>query len=239
MSGHSHWAGIKHKKELEDKKRAKIFSKLTREISVAAKDGADPDTNPRLRMAIERAKDFNMPLETIERAIKKGSGQLEAEKLEEVIYEATGPSKSMIIIEGITNNKNRTLNEVKQILSRFGAKLVQEGSLRWLFQRMGIIEANQENKNREEIEMQAIEAGAEDLRWRDDVLEIYTKPEELDKVRNNLLLKKIKILSARLGWVPKEEITLKDEEEKRAIEKLFEALDENDDIQAIYSNINL
>ncbi len=238
MSGHSHWHGIRHKKELEDKKRAQIFSKLTRVISVAAREGTDPETNPRLRMAIERAKEFRMPNENIERAIQRGAGQIEGESLEEFTFEAIGPGKIAIIIEGITNNKNRTLNEIKNILAKHNGKLAQEGSQRWMFQKLGIITVNAQNKKRDDVELEAIEAGAEDLKWQDSVLEVYTKPDQLEKVKDNLKNLGLKIESATLGWVPNEEIEVPEEIKKQA-EKLFEALDENDDVQEIYSNIKL
>ena len=239
MSGHSHWHGIKHKKELEDKKRAQIFSKLARVISVAARDGADPETNSRLRMAIERAKEFRMPNENIERAIQRGAGKIEGESLEEFTFDALGPGgKIAIIIEGITNNKNRTLNEIKNILAKHNGKLAQEGSQRWMFYKSGIITVDTENKEKESVELQAIEAGAEDLKWQDSVLEIYTKPDQLEKVKDNLKNLNLKIESAALGWVPKEEIEVP-EETKRQAEKLFEALNENDDVQEIYYNIKL
>ena len=236
MSGHSHWHGIRHKKELEDKKRAQIFSKLARVISVAARDGTDPETNPRLRMAIERAKEFRMPNENIERAIQRGAGKIEGENLEEFTFEAIGPGKIAIIIEGITNNKNRALNEIKNILAKHNGKLAQEGSQRWMFQKLGIVTVDPQNKKKEDVELEAIEAGAEDLKWQNTLLEIYTKPDQLEKVKNQLKESGLKIESAILGWVPKEEIEVP-EEIKRQAEKLFEALDENDDVQEIYSNI--
>lgn len=239
MSGHSHWHGIRHKKELEDKKRAQIFSKLARVISVAARDGTDPETNPKLRMAIERAKEFRMPNENIERAIQRGAGKLEGENLEEFTFDAIGPGKIAIIIEGITNNKNRALNEIKTILAKHNGKLAQEGSQRWMFQKLGIITIeNVGSAEKEAVELQAIEAGAEDLRWYNSTLEIYTKPEELEKVKDRLQELGLEIESASLGWVPKEEIEVS-EEIKNQAEKLFEALDENDDVQEIYSNIKL
>jgi len=240
MAGHSHWHGIRHKKELEDKKRSQIFSKLARQISVAARDGDDPETNPKLRMAIEKAKEFRMPNENIERAIKRGAGKVEGENLEEFVYEAIGPGKIAIIIEGITDNKNRALHEIKSILSKNGGKLAQEGSIRWMFERYGsiVIDMAENRKTKEELELLAIEAGAEDLRWRDSKLEIYTKPDNLEQVKKFLQEKEIKIESASLDWVPKEEIEVS-EKEKEAIQRLFEALDENDAVQEIYSNLKI
>jgi YebC/PmpR family DNA-binding regulatory protein len=241
MSGHSHARTIKHQKELTDKKRGQIFSKMARVIWIAVKQGGpNPETNSKLRLAIETAHSFRMPNENIERAIKRATGEISEEKLEEVMYEAYGPGGIAIIIEGITGNKNRTLGEVKQILNQHNGKLVNEGAIRWMFDRKGVIiinttEQQPEIKN-EELELKAIEAGAEDLYWHDNLLDIYTKPEELEKTKKNLEEKNVKIDSVSLDWVAKEEITVSDKE-KEACQKLFEALDENEAVQNVYSNL--
>jgi len=242
MSGHSHWAGIKHKKQLEDQKRGKIFSKLARKISVAARKGADPETNPTLRQALEEAKYFNLPKENIERAIKRGSGEDKETRLEEVEYEAFGPSNIALIIEGITDNKNRSLAEIKHILQKYGGKLAQSGSVKWLFEKKGVIIINLKEQEalptKEDLEIKVIEAGAEDIKWqKDDVLEVQTRPEDLEKVRRGIESQGIKIESAGLEWISKEEIKVSDKE-KENIEKFFEELDENDDVQNIYSNLS-
>lgn len=235
MSGHSHWHSIKYKKGLADAKKGKAFSKISREITIAAKDGGgDLNFNPKLRMVVERARSLNMPADNIDRAIKKGTGELEGAILESVVFEAYGPGGIAIIIEGITDNKNRTLGEIKQILNQNNGKLVGEGGIQWMFDKRGIVTVN--FKNKEESELAAIEAGAEDVYWHDDVLDVFTKPEELEKVKKNLEDKGIKIETASLGWVAKEEIEL-NEKSKESCLKLFEALDENDAIQEIYSNL--
>jgi YebC/PmpR family DNA-binding regulatory protein len=241
MSGHSHWAGIKYKKQLADTQKGKVFSKLAREISVAAREGGDPAVNPKLRVAIEKAKKMKMPLENIERAIKRGRGELEGEKLEEVLFEAFGPGKIAILIEGITDNKNRAINEIKQILERNNGKLVGEGGVKWMFERKGtiIVNCKMQNgdlQNREKLELVAIEAGAQDLYWHDDVLDVYTEIEDLDKVKKNLESKGVKIESSSLDWVAKEMVEV-GEKEKKEVEKLFEALDESETVQEIYSNL--
>ena len=241
MSGHSHFSSIKHKKEITDQKRGKIFSKLARQISVIAREkGGDPETNSGLRLAIEKAKEFNLPKENIERAIKKGTGELEGEKLEEIIYEAYGPGGIAVIIEGITDNKNRTLSEIKQILTRNNGKLAGEGSVKWMFERKGaiIVDNEQQTINKEELEMKAIEAGAENIYWHDNILDIYTKIEDLEKVKKNLEQQGIKIDTSSLDWVAKNTVAL-EEKQKIATEKLFEALDENDAVQEIYSNLKI
>jgi len=234
MSGHSHWASIKHQKGIADIKKGQAFSKVARLITLAAKTGADPTTNSKLRLAIEQAKSLNMPKENIDRAIKRGTGEIESEKLEEVVFEAFGPAGIAIIIEGITDNKNRSLAEIKQILTQNNGKLAGEGSVKWLFERKGVIMVK--NGEKEKLEMAAIEAGAEDIYWHDDILDVFTKPEDLEKVKKNLEEKGTKIDSSSLDWVPKEMIEVK-ENEKETCQKLFEALDDNETVQDIYSNL--
>lgn len=245
MSGHSHFKSIKYKKGVEDKKRGKIFSKLSRQISIAVREkGGDMEANSSLKMAVEKSKEFNMPKENVERAIKRGTGELEGEKLEEIIFEALGPCGVSIIIEGITDNKNRAMAEIRQILIQNQGKLVGEGAVKWLFERKGCITLRITNsdelriKDKERLELAAIEAGAEDVSWQDDVLEIYTKPEEIEMAKKNLEQKEIKIDSASLNWQAKEMLELSDKE-KESCQKLFEELDELDSVQEIYANIQL
>ncbi len=239
MSGHSHWSTVKRAKEVEDKKRGNIFSKVSRIITIAAKEGGgNPETNSKLRLAIEGAKEVNMPKDNIDRAIKRGTGELAGEKLEEVIFEAFGPGGIAIIIEGITDNKNRALGEIKQILSQNNGKMANEGSVRWLFEKKGAIIIDDQGRtiNNEELELKAIEAGAEDIYWHNNVLDIYTKPENLETVKKSLEEKGIKIDSASLDWVPKEMVEVEQKDKENA-EKLFNVLDENDAVQNIYSNL--
>lgn len=243
MSGHSHFSSIKHKKGAADAERGRAFSKMARVIIVTAKEGGDdPSSNYKLKMAIDQAKQINMPKENIERAIKKGAGKLEEEKLEHFTFEAYGPGKTAIIIEGITDNKNRSLGEIKQILNQHNGKLADAGSVKWLFERKGTIPIDFEGQDsdikKEGLEMTVIEAGAEDIYWHNDILYVYTKPEELERVKKNLEEKDIKIDSASLDWVAKETIG-NEEKEKESCQKLFEALDENDSVQDIYSNLKL
>ena len=243
MSGHSHAKTVKRVKEAGDKKRGNAFSKMARVIILATKEGGgDPGSNYKLKMAIDQARQVNMPKENIERAIKKGTGELTGEKLEQFVFEAYGPEKTAIIIEGITDNKNRSLSEIKQILNQYNGKLAGAGSVKWLFERKGTIAINYKlqttDYKKEDSEITAIEAGAEDTYWHDDTLYIYTKPEELEKVKRNLEGKGIKIESSSLDWVAKEAIEV-GEKEKESCQKLFEALDENDAVQDIYSNLKL
>lgn len=242
MSGHSHWSSIKHKKGLTDAKRSKVFSKMAKEIAIAAREGGgDIAFNPKLRMVVEKARSVNMPADNVERAIKRGTGELEGATLEKITLEAYGPGGIAIIMEGITDNKNRTLGEIKKILNEYGGKLVAEGAIKWMFERKGCIMINyssQENdlKNKETLELLIIEAGAEDIYWHDDVLDIYTKIENLEKVKEVLEQKGIKIESTSLNWITKEEINIKNQD-KESCQKLFDALDENEAVQEIYSNL--
>lgn len=260
MSGHSHWSSIKHKKGLEDLKRGKMFSKLARSIQLAVKiDGADPATNFVLRLAIAKAKEINMPKENIERAIERGAGRLEGVNLTEEIFEAYGPGGAAIIIEAIADNKNKTLNEMKQIFTGGGAKLADPGSVRWMFTREGLIVIDKSAQNgnlsdKEKLELAVIDAGAENIKWHSiwsdsdggdsgssddgaiDILDVWTKAEELTRVRQALEKKGVKIEKAVLGWAPKEEIKLS-EKDKRKFQKLFAAIDGNEAVQGIYSNL--
>lgn len=240
MSGHSHFSTIKRKKAITDQKRGQIFSKLARKITVAAREkGDDPKANPALRLAVDRARAFNMPSKNIERAIERGTGGLEAEVLQGVVCEAYGPAGIAVIIEAITDNKNRTLNEIKQILNQNNGKLADPGSVKWLFERKGVvtIEDKEALEDKEDLELKAIEAGAEDLYWYDEnTLDVYTKIEDLEKVKESLRNQGVKIGPASLDWVAKNEIEL-EEKDKKSCQKLFEALDENGAVQEIYSNL--
>jgi YebC/PmpR family DNA-binding regulatory protein len=244
MSGHSHAKTVKHKKDTDAKKRGQIFSKMARLISVAVRQGGpNPEINSSLRMAIDTARSYNIPNDNIERAIKRASGDTEEGKLEEFLFEAYGPGNTALLIEGITDNKNRALGEVKKILSQHNGKMVQGGAVKWMFDRKGCVTINKEEqkedlKNKEKLELIAIEAGAEDIEWHDDNLDIYTSVENLEKVKKNLEEKIIKIESSTLDWKPKEGITL-GEKERSSCEKLFESLDENDNVQDIYSNLKI
>ncbi len=244
MSGHSHAKTVKRVKDANDAKRGKIFSKMAKLISIAAKNGADPETNVKLRQAIEVAKNVNTPKDNIERAIKKGVGGDEGEQLEEVSYEAIGPGGVSLILEGITDNKNRTLGEIRQILLKNNSKLADEGSQKWAFGQKGVvtIQITKDDRvnNEESLELVAIEAGAEDIHVREydeeQYIEITTKPEDLEKVKQKITNQGIKIEATSLDWVANEKIEV-NEKEKAACEKLFDDLDDNEAIQAIYSNL--
>jgi len=237
MSGHSHFHNIKIKKGAEDAKRSKIFSKLSKEISIAAKDGGSDITfNVKLRSAVDKAKSFNMPADSIEKAIKKGAGELEGCSYEEFLMEAYGPDGIAVIIEGITDNKNRSLGEIKLLITQKGGKPVNEGAIKWMFEKKGVICIDATGKSKDDLELLAIDAGAEDFSQEENLMYVYTKTEDLEKTKKSLEEKKIKIESSGLEWVPKENSTVSDETREKC-EKFFEAIDEHDDVQNIFTNI--
>ena len=238
MSGHNKWSKIKHTKAITDARKGKVFSKIAKTIVVAARKGGDPGMNSTLRLAIDKAKAVNMPNDNIERAIKKGTGKGKEKQLEEITYEAYGPNGIPLMIETITDNKNRTLSEIRHILSRNNGRLGETGSVKWMFNQKGSIEVILAEKSKDELELAAIDAGAEDIEWKNNVLEIYTEPNDLEKVKENLEKARIKIEDASLDWIPKNEVEIKDESLKNQLERLFEALDENEDVNEIFSNVN-
>lgn len=252
MSGHSRWTQIKHKKALTDKKRGQIFSKLVKLITVAAREGTDPNANPKLKAAIEKAKNFNLPNENIEKAIKRVS-EKDKSQLETLIIEAIGPYNSAILIEAITDNKNRTISEIKNILTKNDAKMAQEGSLLWQFDQKGVIRIPipgeekperhehgprpKQDLSEEDIELKIIEMGADDIVHKPAELIVYTKPNELYRIKTLIQEMGIEIESATLDFIPKTPIKIDNAEAKAKLNKLFELLDEHDDVEEIYSNV--
>lgn len=238
MSGHSHWSTIKYKKEMMDSKRSKIFSKLAKEITIAARDGgSDMTFNPRLRTVVDKARDANMPSDNIEKAIKKGAGELEGCTYEEFSIEAYGPDGTALIIDGITDNKNRSFGEIKLILNQRGGKMVEGGGIKWMFDKKGVIMIEKGVKDKEDLELMVIESGADNFDWGEEYLTVYTKPEELDKVKHFFIENSIKPKEANLEWVAKE-LVEGTESTQEKFQKLYEALDDHDDVQNIYTNLN-
>ena len=244
MSGHSHFKTILRRKTAEDEKRGKVFSKMARVISVAARDGADPETNAKLKQAIDQAKAANVPKENIERAIRRGSGQEPGVQLEEVSYEIIGPGGVSIILEGITDNKNRTLSEIRQILQKQGAKLANEGSLKWAFGQKGVLalpmSQDEQVSSQEELELKAIEAGAEDIHIREydneKFMEIITKPEDLEKTKQALEKQGLTIEASSLDWLANEYLEVVQKTKEKCL-ALFDELNDHEAIQDIYSNL--
>ncbi len=239
MSGHSKWKTIKHKKAATDAKRANIFTKLANVITVAAREkGTDPEMNPSLRSAIGKAKAANMPNDNIDRAIKRGSPDSD-EKLETIMYEGYGPEKSALLIETITNNRNRTSQELKNILSKNGGNFASEGSVLWMFDKFGkiLIEKN-EDTDIENLELQVIDAGAEDIKEEDGEIIVFTKPDELFSVSKKLEDAGIKIEESGFDFIAKDPLKIEDDAKKAKIERVLNLIDENDDVQEIYTNIS-
>ncbi len=241
MSGHSKWHSIKHKKAKEDAKRGNMFGKLSRNIIVAVKEGGggDPKDNIALANAIAKAKEYNMPQGNIDRAIKRGTGEIEGENYESIMYEGYGPGGIAIIIEVMTENRNRTASDIRNILGRYNGTLGESGSVSWQFERKGIIIVERsEIKNEEEFMLSIIDNGAEDIDEDDDVYEIKTPPVEFIKVKEALDKNKIKIKSSELGLIPKSTIKLSKEDSAKTL-KLINALDEHDDVQNVNSNLEI
>lgn len=240
MAGHSHWASIKHKKGAADAKKGKAFSKIARMITVAAKKGGgNPDMNPKLQLAISKARAVNMPKENIERAIQKGTGEGgEGVELYECIYEGYGPQGVAIMVEILTDNRNRTAPEIRKIFERFGGNMGESGCVSWMFEKKGIIIVNSDNLDEDELMMLVLEAGAEDLQKVGDIFQIITPQADFDKVRKIIESKNIKVENAEVGWMPKTNVDL-EETAGRKVLGLMEALEEHDDVQNVYSNFNL
>jgi YebC/PmpR family DNA-binding regulatory protein len=240
MSGHSKWAGIKHKKALVDAKRGKVFGKLGRAITVAAREGGgDPDHNATLATAIQKAKDANMPHDNIDRAVKKGAGAgADGETYMHLTYEGYGPAGVAVYLTVLTDNKNRTAADVRYAFDRSGGKLGTDGSVSWMFERKGVIFVDAAGKDEDEVMMAAIEAGAEDVLPEGDAFEIRTDPAEFMAVRAGLEAAGIKYSSAEITMIPKNTVALDESEAKKTF-RLIDALEDNDDVQDVYANFDI
>jgi YebC/PmpR family DNA-binding regulatory protein len=239
MSGHSKWSKIKHQKGIDDVKKGTLFTKLTREIIMATRNGgADAEGNFRLRLAIQKARDSNMPLDNIDRAIRKGSGDTEGGTIVEMFLEGYGPSGTAILVSAVSDNRNRTVQEVRNTFNRHGGALGESGSVAWVFERTGMITVKPDGMKTDDIELIAIDAGAEDVKTEGEYIEVYTKPEELEIVRRALEAKKVAIDSAELSMIPKTLIKLEDKAAVQAL-RLMDKLEELDDVQNVYTNADI
>ena len=239
MSGHSKWASIKHKKGAMDAKRGKIFTKLIREITVAAKlGGSDPEMNPRLRTAISKAKEANMPNDNIDRAIKRGAGELDDVTYVEKTYEGYGPDGIALIIDTLTDNTNRTTADIRRILSRAGGNLGQDGCVAYMFETKGVIYIPKEEYKEEELFEIALEVGAEDMQNSDSQYIIYTAKDDFSNVKEALEEKKIKIASSGLERIAKTTVPMSEEKAEKIL-NLVENIEDSDDVQAVYSNVEI
>ena len=239
MSGHSKWAQIKRKKAVNDNKRGQQFTKLIREITVAARSGGgDPGMNPRLRLAIDTAKAGNMPAENIERAIKKGTGELEGVEYHEISYEGYGPGGAALLIDTLTDNPNRTVSEIRYVFSRNSGNMGSSGSVAWQFDRQGQIYVDAARHDEDSALMAALEAGATDLRREGDSYVVTTELATFNAVQEGLRSAGIQVDSAELAMVPRNTVAVAGEEAKKLI-KLMDALDDLDDVQKVYSNADI
>jgi YebC/PmpR family DNA-binding regulatory protein len=240
MSGHSKWHTIKHKKGALDAKRGKIFTKLIKEITVAARTGGsgDVDANARLRKAVSDAKGLNMPNDTIDRAIKRGTGQLEGVAYDEITYEGYGPSGVAVLVETMTDNRNRTVAELRHIFSKNGGNLGEAGSVAWMFDKKGYIVVDKAAKSEDELFEIAIEAGADDMQDEGDVFEIFTSPDSFEAVNDAIKAAGIEPQAAEISMIPQNYIALTGQDTKTMM-KLYDALDDNDDVQKVYANFDI
>lgn len=239
MSGHSKWATIKHKKAAADSKRGKIFTKIIKEITIAARlGGGDADVNPRLRMAIQNAKGANMPGDNIKRAIQKGTGELPGQMIEEIVYEGYGPGGVALYIEVMTDNKNRTVSEIRHILGKHNGNLGASNSVAWKFEKKGLIVINKEQIDEEKLLEYVLDAGAQDLKTEGETYEIYTDLNEFEYVKESLQNKDLTIESSEVTMVPNTTVPV-DLKHAEQLLKLMDKLEEHDDVQNVYSDFDI
>ena len=239
MSGHSKWATIKHKKAATDARRGKAFTKIIRELTIAARTGGgDPNTNPRLRTAIAAAKNENMPNDNIERAIQRGTGQLEGETLEEVTYEGYGPGGVGMLVQVVTGNRNRAAGEIRHLFSKNGGNMAETGAVGWMFHRKGDIVVSKELADEDKMLGIVLDAGAEDLRDDGSAWEVTTPPEAMEKVRDALVAAGIKPASSEVAMVPQNYVKLSGPQAQQML-RMVEALEDHDDVQHVYANFDI
>jgi YebC/PmpR family DNA-binding regulatory protein len=239
MSGHSKWSSIKHKKGAADAKRGKIFTKIIREISVAARNGGgDPDKNPRLRKAIQDAKNANMPADNVKRAVQKGTGQLEGAQYEEVIYEGYGPGGVAIYVTGLSDNKNRTVSEIRHIFSKNGGQIGTQGCVAFRFKRGGYIDIDKTNVAEDKLMDVALNAGAEDIKDDGDTWEIITTADKYDSIVEAIKAAGIEIADSNVGYIPQDYTKLEGKQAQQAL-KLVEELEDHDDVQTVAANFDI
>ncbi len=240
MSGHSKWSTIKRKKGAIDAKRGKIFTRLIKEITVAARTGGgDPDGNPRLRSAILSAKTENMPKENIARAIKKGTGEIAGEIYEEILYEGYGPGGVAVLVECMTDNRNRTVADIRHYFSKSNGNLGESGCVAWMFDKKGLIQVDKSSTTEEDLLDLALEAGAEDVVEEENEFQVITTPDSFDEVREALENAEVKILEASVSMIPKNTVEVTEEKPAKALLKLLESLEDHDDVQNVHSNFDI
>ena len=239
MSGHSKWSSIKHKKAAKDAKRGKLFTKVIKEITVAARmGGGDINANPRLRTAVLTAKDASMPAENIDRAIKKGTGELESVTYEEVSYEGYGPGGAAMMVYVVTDNKNRTVSEIRRLFTKYGGHMGESGCVAWMFDKKALITVDQTQIKEERLMDVALDGGAEDVREEDGHFEIIGQPEDLEKLRERLDREKIPVVTAQIAMIPKNTVALDAKHAAQAL-KLAEELEDHDDVQTVSASFDI
>ena len=239
MSGHSKWSTIKHKKAAKDAKKGKLFTKFIKEITVAARmGGGDINSNPRLRTAVTAARANSMPNDNIERAIKKGTGELEGVTYEEIQYEGYGPGGAAILAQVLTDNKNRTVSEIRRLFTNHGGHLGETGCVSWMFDKKGVIMVEKSQIDEERLMGIVLDAGAEDIKDEDDLFEVVTQPEDFEKVKERLDREKVPVASAQITMVPKNTVNV-DAKHVEQILKLTEELEDHDDVQGVSANFNI
>ncbi len=239
MSGHNKWSTIKHKKGAADAKRGKLFSKIIKEITIAARmGGGDPEGNPRLRTALALAKGGNMPKENVERAIKRGTGEMEGVNYEEITYEGYGPGGAAVLVEAVTDNKNRTVAEVRHIFDKYNGNLGETGCVGWIFEKKGVIELPIQNLTEDDVMELALEAGAQDVIVDADMFEITTEPADFETVRKAVEDKGWKIESSEVTMIPQNSVKLDGKKAEQML-KMMDALDDNDDLQRVFANFDI
>ena len=239
MSGHSRWAQIKRKKGKTDVQRGKLFSKILREITVAAKNGGgDPKANMRLKAAIESAKEANMPQDNIKRAVQKGTGELPGESYEEISYEGYAPGGVAVLVQVLTDNRNRTGPEIRHAFEKFGGNMGSSGAVAWMFERQGIIQVDSSKIDEDELLAKALDAGATDMRRAEKVFEIVTAPAEMDAVRDALSRARVPVLESQVSFVPQSTVRVEGKDATSVV-RLIEALEEMDDVQSVYANYDI
>ncbi len=240
MSGHSKWSTIKRKKGANDAKRGKIFTRLIKEITVAARSGGgDPEGNPRLRSAISSAKSENMPKDNISRAIKKGTGEIAGEVYDEIMYEGYGPGGVAVLVECLTDNRNRTVADVRHYFAKSNGNLGESGCVGWMFDKKGLMLVDKESISEDELMDKALEAGADDVVEEDSEFQVFTVPEDFDDVRGALEEVGVTFLEASISMVPQNIVNVTDEKVGRALLKLIDSLEDHDDVQNIFANFDI
>jgi YebC/PmpR family DNA-binding regulatory protein len=239
MAGHSKWAQIKRKKAVTDSRRGQLWTKILKEITVAARlGGGDPEGNARLRTAIQDAKSANVPNDNIDRAIKRGTGQLEGMSIEEATYEGYGPGGVAVLVETVTDNKNRTVSEIRHLFSKSGGNLGESGCVGWMFEKRGYFAIDKKEMSEEEFMEVALELGADDISIEDESYEIYTRPEDYGTVRHALEQREIPLVSKELAMLPQNYVQVDDESAPRVL-RLLDALEEHDDVQNVWANFDI